>query len=433
MTIKVKPSNNYSNKVDVSMVTGAKAGSGIVGLDVLPKAIFPVSIAPINPEVGSTTTEIKWTATPAREGDVLRFTSGLNISVEAVVEKIVDANTILIGTTLENVPQVTDEFLHMRHITLTLNNLGALVTSSGPMEFVKDAVATQVEEDTVTPANNEALPTRQFVNVDGVQQEVKIDTATPANNQPLPAGLFFIRDGVATPVTKDTATPANTRPIPMELVSTTGLEATFNVTTGDLNIATTHTGANPDSMQIGDGTEILLMTATGEATVHDAEVLAELVTLNAVNFATEAKQDAAIALLTTIAAKDFATETTLAAVDFATEAKQDNIITELQAIKNASIDTVEDYYKRDFAASPLTTAASWVTLRTLTAPIKRISVTNNSGNELLIRNQTTNKSLVVGQGAVFNSPLVGAIAEVVQISALGADATDGIIYINFEG
>lgn len=312
------------------------------------------------------------------------------------------------------------------------------VSTSAPISIDIDGLPTTINIDTVSPENTVSLPSGQWFKDENGAVEVYRDSVTESNSKPLPSGMYFIKDGVTTPVLLDTATPANTMSIPVTLVDVTGVPATINVTTGDLNVEISHDGVSHswDSTRIGNGTNLMAVNASLQAEVHDTDSLAELVTLNAVDFATEAKQDAGIALLTTIDAKDFATETTLAAlaaVDFATEAKQDNIITELQAIKNASIDTVEDYYKRDFAASPLTTAASWVTLRTLTAPIKRISVTNNSGNELLIRNQTTNKSLIVGQGAVFNSPLVGAIAEVIQISALGADATDGIIYVNFEG
>lgn len=399
MTIKVKPADNSANNQAVEHVTGSNCGSHKVGMDVLPKAIFPVSILPINPEANSTETSVVWTATPARVGDVLRFTTGANANVEAPIVSV-DTNIVNLGVKLDSAPQVTDEFLHMRYITLTLTNDGSLVTSNGPMVFVRDGVPTQVEKDTVTPAN--------------------------------------------------------TRPIPVELVSTTGVEATFNVTTGDLNIDTTHLGPNFDSMRVGDGTNLLGINASNEALVHDTDVLAELQTLNTVDYATGAKQDLILAEIQATNALDFATETTLQAIsvavakeskqdsiitelqtlnatDFATEAKQDSIITELQAIKNKSVDTVEDYYKRDFSAFPLNTASGWENLRTLTASINKISITNNSGNELLIRNQTTNKSIIVGQGAAFTAPLLGAIADDIEIQALDANATSGIIYINFEG
>lgn len=330
------------------------------------------------------------------------------------------------------------------------------VSSGAPIQINIDDLPQEINIDTVNPEDSIALPVGAWFKDENGAVEVKIDSAVPSNNTPMPSGLYFIRDGEFTPVTKDTATPANTRPIPMELVSTDGVEATFNVTTGDLNIDTTHLGPNFDSMRVGDGTNLLGINASNEALVHDTDVLAELQTLNTVDYATEAKQDLILAEIQATNALDFATETTLQAVsvavakeskqdsiitelqtlnatDFATEAKQDSIITELQAIKNKSVDTVEDYYKRDFSAFPLNTASGWENLRTLTAAINKISVTNNSGNELLIRNQTTNKSIIVGQGAAFTAPLLGAIADDIEIQALDANATSGIIYINFEG
>ena len=391
-------------------------GSGKAALDVAPKAMFPLSIVPVTPVssrfVNGTNgnrseQRIEITSHGMRVGDVLRFVSGLLINVESVVIKVIDSDNLVIGNVL-SADASTSTCLKMRHVTLTLDSNGSLVTTSGPIQYALDGVPTVVAEDTVTPANN----------------------------RPLPSGLFFMRDGVYSPVVKDTITPANTRPIPMELVSTNGVEATFNVTTGDLNIDTTHLGPNFDSIRVGDGTNLLGVNASNEALVHDADTLSELQNISAIDFATEAKQDNIITEIQALAATDFATETTLsglAATDFATEAKQDNIITELQAIKNKTVDTVEDYYKRNFLSSPLTTVSGWVNLRTLTSAISRISITNNSGNELLIRNQTTNKSIIVGQGAVFNSPLIGAIADIIEIQALGADAVDGIIYINFEG
>jgi len=115
------------------------------------------------------------------------------------------------------------------------------------------------------------------------------------------------------------------------------------------------------------------------------------------------------------------------------KAIQDDIKTAVESLAGAGSDTTEDHYKRDFNASPLTTAVSWQTLRTLTADIKRISVTNNSGNELLIRNQATAKTIIVGAGADVNTSLLGVATDVIQIQAITADAVSGIIYLNFEG
>lgn len=293
------------------------------------------------------------------------------------------------------------------------------VSASSPIKISIDGVPADINIDTLTPANTVALPSGQWFKDQNGAVEVYQDTANEANTKPLPTGTYYIKDGVVTPVLLDTVTPANTNSIPVTLVDVTGVPATINVTTGDLSVEISHDGLPHtwDSTRVGDGTNLMGVNADLEALVHDLDTHARLDTLNAKDFATSAKQDTLQTKVDTLA----------------TEAKQDAIITELQAIKTQALDTVEDFYKRDFVSSPLTVASGWVTLRTLTAAIKKISVINNSGNELLIRNQTTNKSIIVGQGAAFDSSLIGAIADVIELQAFGADAVDGIIYINFEG
>ena len=478
--------------------TVVPTGSQKYALDVAPKAIFPTNLTPFavvsatygsfdNNGLPETEQRIEITAHGARLGDVLRFDSGPLINIEASVIRVVDANNLVISLRVSNADAIASTCLVMRHVTLTLDSSGSLVTTSGPLQFIRDAVTETVEEDTADSTNNRALPTQTFLNVDGVQTPLLRDTATPANDIAMPSQMYFDRDGVPQRIIKDTAFPANTRALPVELVSTTGVEATINVTTGDLNVATTHTGANPDSMQIGDGTNIMGVNASNEALTHDADALAQLVLIEghsnpATNGqATEAKQDAEIVLLTSIDGKDFATSakqdtaqarldllatearqitlqakvdtlateakqddviTQLTAIELntnpsangqATEAKQDDIITELQNISSDSTTTTEDYYRRDFNGSPLTTGSGFVTLTTLTASINKINITNNSGNELVIRNGVGGKQIIVGQGAVFSQAITGIATDVIQISAITADAIDGIIYVNFEG
>ena len=266
-------------------------GSKKAAMDMLPKALFPVSIIPINAEVNPDPSTEKRvmisTGHSFREGDVVRWMTGNNSAVESTVDKIIDANSVMLAGSLEFAPIITDTYLPMRHITLTLDSSGSLVTSSGPIQFVQDAVTTMVEEDTVVPANNKALPSALFVHKDGVQY----------------------------PVNKDTVTPSQTLAIPVEIVGADG--TVINITAGDINVQTSHVGPNADSMRIGDGTNEMGVNASLEALVHDADSLVELQAL---------------------VAKDFATETTLAAVLAkiiaapATEAKQDDSITALDAL-----------------------------------------------------------------------------------------------------
>ena len=75
--------------------------------------------------------------------------------------------------------------------------------------------------------------------------------------------LQFTLDAATVTVTEDTVTPANNIPLPVKIMD--GGEVTL--TAANLDVQLEHDGANPDSVQIGDGTEILLITAAGEATV----------------------------------------------------------------------------------------------------------------------------------------------------------------------
>jgi hypothetical protein len=159
-------------------------------------------------EAASTTTNIVATAHAAQRGDVIRFTSGALDSREVKVYATT-ANGIELAETLSAAPGVGDTFEILRHRYPRLDPLtGGMITSTGPIQFVRDAVNTLVNEDTVTPANNIPLP-----------------------------------------------------------VKLTGITGDITITAQNLNVQSTHTGANPDSMQIGDGTETLSITAAGQAEV----------------------------------------------------------------------------------------------------------------------------------------------------------------------
>ena len=131
-----------SNKVrgNQEYVTLQQIGSGKVGVDMLPKALYPVQILPFTASDGSDTSiTAVGIGAIARIGDVVRMTTGNNEDSEFSVIDI-DTDTLILGHKL-NVPLIaTDEFLLMRHITLTIDKSGALSTTSGPIQFVKDSL-----------------------------------------------------------------------------------------------------------------------------------------------------------------------------------------------------------------------------------------------------------------------------------------------------
>ena len=89
-----------------------------------------------------------------------------------------------------------------------------------------------------------------------------IQKTEPLDNQNVM--VKFIKDGAYINVVEDTTTPSNNAPLPVKLSSTTG---DINITAGDLNVQLSHAGVNYDSIRIGDGTNLMAVSATGGLTV----------------------------------------------------------------------------------------------------------------------------------------------------------------------
>jgi hypothetical protein len=224
-------------------------------------------------EAGSTTSVIVATAHVAKVGDVIKFTSGALTDKEAKVIKV-ETDSMELGELLSEAPAASDAFTIYRHTYLE--------TSGGAL------------------------------NVNAVQTPIK-----------------FRLDGAEQEVVEDTGTPANNRPLPVKLTDVTG---DINITANDLNVQLDHNSANPDSVQIGDGTETLSITASGEAETSDASTHTKLDTLNAKDFAT---QTTLASLLSAFNAEDSASQTTLAALLTERQLKAD--LTETQPVSAASL------------------------------------------------------------------------------------------------
>lgn len=203
-------------------------------------------------EAGSTTTQIVLTAHDLRVGDKLRFTGGALINEETSVVKVIDANTVQISPELSSTPAASDPYDILRPVTLTLGEDGSF---SGPVKFVKDSNIVDVTEDTATPANN--------------------------------------------------------LPLPVKLTSVTG---DINITANDLNVQLSHSAANPDSTQIGDGTEIMQINASGEAQVADDTARTSLASIDT-NTGTIASDTTSLDTKVDVALSTRASEATLAAAE----------------------------------------------------------------------------------------------------------------------
>jgi hypothetical protein len=279
-------------------VTGQLIGNSRRGLDTISLGAYLVADDIV--ESGSDNNLVKLTAHSARRGDLLRIITSANSIQEFEVEikEVVDANHIRLGAVLSADLAAGDTVSILRYITPKMDDDGTTFAAfqPTPVNFMQDGVLTEVTEDTVTPANNKALPVKLM-----------------------------------------------------------GVNGTLNLTANDLDISSSHT---EDSIAIGDGTTIMGVTLAGEAKVSDADGLAELQGINseldtqttalaaietavenvelALNdVASETTLAAVDTKLGTIAGKDFATQTTLAAV--LTELQQKADLADTQPVSAASL------------------------------------------------------------------------------------------------
>lgn len=158
---------------DCQFSTVQPQGSQRFGLDVIQRGVFQAATDTV--EAGSTDRIIVASAHAARVGDLIRFTSGANNSVEMAVVAVA-TNSITLGGSV-TAPSPGDTFNIMRYVTPTLDSSGGIVTTSGPLEIQVDGVATVVNYDTGTPSNSVAVPVRV---VDSVSPALDYGVATAA-------------------------------------------------------------------------------------------------------------------------------------------------------------------------------------------------------------------------------------------------------------
>lgn len=80
----------------------------------------------------------------------------------------------------------------------------------------------------------------------------------------------FKKNGVATDVNYDTATPTNSEALPVNIVTVNGqgISTTVDLTGAQINVQLSDRGASPDSVLIGDGTDYLAISSSGEALIY---------------------------------------------------------------------------------------------------------------------------------------------------------------------
>jgi len=158
-------------------------------------------------EANSTKNMIVATAHNAKVGDVISFTSGAHNGREVKVIDV-ETNNIYLGEDLGAAPVAADTFDILRHLYPRLTSNGNIQTTSTTLGFIRDGLAQEVVEDTVTPANNVPLP-----------------------------------------------------------VKLSGITGDVNVTAQNLNVQLSDSGVNYDSVRIGDGTDQLAINTDGSVNV----------------------------------------------------------------------------------------------------------------------------------------------------------------------
>ena len=204
------------DRTSAEHVTITPVGQFKYGLDVSNKGVFQVGTDAV--EANSTTSVIVATAHAALIGDTIRFTSGTHSGIEVNVIDT-DTNNLTLGQTLSSAPSALDSFSILRPITQTMTATGATTMA-----------------------------------------------------------MSFTRDGSNQDVIEDTGTPANNRPLPVKLMDTGG-NINIDVANQNISVQLDHDSANPDSVQIGDGTEIMAINASNEAQVRDDDANTTLTTI----------------------------------------------------------------------------------------------------------------------------------------------------------
>lgn len=166
-------------------VTAQKTSSNKLGLDTVSNGLYRTTVLAKAAEVGSVDPKrvLISTAHGAKAGDVVRFeTTAANPGFESGILSIPNANTIILAAELDaDIIPVTDEFFILRYVVPRLDETGASITTSGPVQFIQDAAVVSVTQDTVVPANSIPLPVINL-NPNGTEVDPSTATLQTANN-----------------------------------------------------------------------------------------------------------------------------------------------------------------------------------------------------------------------------------------------------------
>jgi hypothetical protein len=215
---------------------------GLGAIDTLNHGRTIHTLLPISIEAGSVKRLIKSTGHSASKGDVMRMDDGPSAGEEISIIKIVDADFFVISKEINAI--IGDKFFILKPVTPTYAKDGSVITTSGPTKFIEDSIVINTE----------------------------VDNVTPTDTKPFPIELFFRKSGVPTKASYDPLTPGLSNAIPVNIVTVngTGVNSVVNLEGAQINVQLSHNNAlAPDSVQIGDGTEVLLINTDGSINIKE--------------------------------------------------------------------------------------------------------------------------------------------------------------------
>lgn len=363
------------------------------------------------------------TATQARVGDFFRAIEG-PLAFQEIPIVAVTTNGFTIATT--TLPDVGDDFYVMRDVTQRTDESGAqtVVATSGPIQFVLDGVATEVEEDTAVPANSIPLPVKVVdgagvipdfateTTLQSVLAEVTdINTNTPAGGALTDTQLRATAVPVSGPLTdvelRATAVPVSGPLTDVELravpVPVSGTVSTGGLTDAELRATPVAVSGPLTDVELRATAVPVSLSAAipaGTNNIGDVDVTALPVTFDA-------------------GAADATTQRVVVATDQAP----------LPFVAGGK--TVGGTYRNNYASTPVTTGA-WVQLAASVSATTEMEIFDSSGQtmELGIGAAASETRLILvfpgGNGRV----PVALNGERLSIRAVSATASVGEIDIN---
>lgn len=161
--------SNQKKKGKAQFKTIHSVNNDAFGTSNIPKYLFDidpadkpiVSIADVIGKDGQVEFwNLEITAHLASVGSIIRLVDGAFKNFEFEVMSVPDANHVYVLPISSSKPAIADNVRVMGWVTARADDEGNPISSQGPVKFVLDGVPTEVEEDTLVPANNRPLPVK---------------------------------------------------------------------------------------------------------------------------------------------------------------------------------------------------------------------------------------------------------------------------------